>query len=125
MGRHLASLVPLKVRKGYDILNPSNWTIYPRMVVLCAKDGGCEHGVTICGGLLLTAPIKQHSPLPKRIWIGAVSTVTSVSIVVMILKNQMKRRKNLSWYLWRNRFSMKLSTQYHLDPMSPPRPPCA
>ncbi len=66
MGRHLASLMSLKVRKGNDILNPSNWTIYPRMVVLCAKDGGCEHGVTICGGLLFDSTYKTALPLTRE-----------------------------------------------------------
>ena len=66
MGRHLTSLESHKACKGYDILNPSNWTIYPRMVVLCAKDGGCEHGVTICGGLLFDSTYKTAPPLTRE-----------------------------------------------------------
>jgi hypothetical protein len=66
MLEHVKYLDSRKLKQRYDILNPSHWNIYPRMVVLCAKDGGCEHGVTICGGLLFDSTYKTALPLTRE-----------------------------------------------------------
>ena len=65
MQDHIGYFMAHKLVQRYDILNPSNWNIYPTMVALCGKDGGCEHGLTICGGLLFDSTYETAIPLTR------------------------------------------------------------
>ena len=54
-----------KLKGGFDVLDLNNLTPYPRMVTLVAKDGGCEHAVTIVGGLIFDSTFEHAIPLSR------------------------------------------------------------
>jgi hypothetical protein len=65
MGVHVKGFQSRKIKSGFPLLDQSKWTVYPRMIVLQAQDGGIEHAITVVGGLLFDSNYVTAIPLTK------------------------------------------------------------
>lgn len=96
MEKYLSPLQARKLTVLHDILNPTQWHIYPKMVTLVTSEGGCGHAVTICGGLLFDSNAPTAIPLTKEMldW-SCIDGYAGIRCGYEFRENGNKRRRKL------------------------------